>query len=69
MRAAAVQYVRKVSGTRAPSQANQEAFDHAVEEITNATRALLAGMSTHAPARDRETEAARAKQRSIRRFG
>jgi hypothetical protein len=68
MRAAAIQYVRKVSGTRAPSKANQESFDRAVEEITNATRSLLAGLSTSAPARDREVEAARAKARSARRF-
>jgi hypothetical protein len=69
MRAAALQYVRKVSGTRAPSRANQERFDRAVEEITSATRSLLDGMETQAPARDREIEAARAKLRSARRFG
>jgi hypothetical protein len=69
MRAAAIQYVRKVSGTRSPSQANQDSFDRAVEEITNATRTLLAGLSTHAPPRDREVEAARAKLRNVRRFG
>jgi hypothetical protein len=69
MRAAALQYVRKVSGTRGPSRANQDRFDRAVEEITRATRALLDGMETQAPARDREVEAARAKLRSARRFG
>jgi hypothetical protein len=69
MRAAALQYVRKVSGTRAPSKANQACFDRAVDEVTNATRALLEGLETTSPARDREVEAARAKLRSARRFG
>jgi hypothetical protein len=69
MRAAALQYVRKVSGTRAPSRANQERFDRAVDEIARATRALLDGMETQAPSRTREVEAARAKLRSARRFG
>jgi hypothetical protein len=69
MRAAALQYVRKVSGTRAPSQANQACFDQAVDEITRATQALLDGLDSRAPARSREVEAARAKLRSARRFG
>ena len=69
MRAAALQYVRKVSGTRAPSRANQDRFDRAVEEIARATRALLDGMETQAPVRTREVEAARAKLRSAKRFG
>ncbi len=69
MRAAALQYVRKVSGTRAPSKANQARFDLAVEEVTRATRALLDGLSTEAPARSREVEIAKAKLRSARRFG
>lgn len=69
MRAAALQYVRKVSGTRAPSKANQERFDRAVEEIARATRALLDGMETQAPPRDRGEEAARARLRSAKRFG
>jgi hypothetical protein len=69
MRAAALQYVRKVSGTRAPSKANQARFDLAVEEVTRATRALLDGLSTEAPARSREVEAEKAKLRSVRRFG
>jgi hypothetical protein len=69
MAAAALQYVRKVSGTRAPSQANQAAFDRAVAEITQATRALLDGLDARAPARNREVEAARAKLRSAKRFG
>jgi hypothetical protein len=69
MRAAALQYVRKVSGTRAPSQANQASFDRAVEEITRATRELLHGMEARGPAKDREAEAARARLRSAKRFG
>jgi len=69
MRAAALQYVRKVSGTRAPSKANQERFDRAVDEITRATAALLDGMETQAPPRDRAEEAARARLRSAKRFG
>jgi hypothetical protein len=69
MRAAALQYVRKVSGTRAPSQANQACFDRAVEEITRATRVLLQGLEARGPAKDRKVEAARAKLRSAKRFG
>jgi hypothetical protein len=68
MRAAALQYVRKVSGTRKPSKANEAAFDRAVEEIARATQALLAGMETQAPAHDREILAARAKVRAQRRY-
>ena len=68
MKAAALQYVRKVSGTRAPSQANQARFDAAVEEITRATKALIEGMEIRGPAKNREVEAARAKARSSRRF-
>jgi hypothetical protein len=69
MRAAALQYVRKVSGTRAPSQANQACFDQAVDEIARATKALIEGLDARAPARSREVEAARAKLRSVKRFG
>jgi hypothetical protein len=68
MRAAALQYVRKVSGTRKPSKTNQARFDRAVEEIARLTRELLDGMETHAAARNREEEAVRAKARSARRF-
>jgi hypothetical protein len=67
--AAAVQYVRKVSGTTRPSAANQEAFDEAVRAITAATRALLDGLVTKAPARDREVEAAKARARTAERYG
>ncbi len=69
MRAAALQYVRKVSGTRAPSKANQARFDLAVEEVFRATRDLLVGLTTEAPARSREVEIERAKRRSAQRFG
>jgi hypothetical protein len=66
--AAAVQYVRKVSGSARPSAANQEAFDAAVEAVAEATRVLLESLVTHAPPRDREVEAAKAKERSAARF-
>jgi hypothetical protein len=68
VRAAALQYVRKVSGTRQPSKANQPRFDAAVEAITRATRALLDTLETDARPRDRDVEVARAKARSARRF-
>jgi hypothetical protein len=67
--AAALQYVRKVSGATKPSAANQHAFDEAVDAIAHATRHLLEHLVTHAPPRDREVEAARAKARSEVRFG
>jgi hypothetical protein len=67
--AAAVQYVRKVSGATRPSAANQEVFDAAVRAVADATRALLEGMVTKAPPRDREVEAARARARAQERYG
>ena len=67
--AAALQYVRKVSGMTRPSKANEEAFERAVAEITHITTHLLEDLVTAAPPRDREVEAARAKARSLRRFG
>jgi hypothetical protein len=67
--AAALQYVRKVSGSSKPSAANQAAFDRAVHEIAHATRHLLDALVTNAPPKDREVEAARAKARSAARFG
>jgi hypothetical protein len=67
--AAALQYVRKVSGTTRPSTVNQEAFDTAVRAVAEATRALLAGLVTKAPPRDREVEAAKAKARAAERYG
>ena len=65
---AALQYVRKISGSNKPSQANQEAFDEAIEEITAATTKLLDRLVTTAPPKDREVEAAKAKARSENRF-
>lgn len=67
--AAALQYVRKVSGTTRPSQANQEAFDDAVREVADATSRLLERLVTNAPPKDREVEAAKARQRAALRYG
>lgn len=67
--AAALQYVRKVSGFREPSQANQAAFDRAVKEVAAASQALLSTLVTAAPSRDREEEAKKAHERAIKRFG
>jgi hypothetical protein len=69
IRAAALQYVRKISGHTRPSQANAAVFDEAVEEITRVSARLLASLETSAPPRDREVEAAKARERSARRFG
>jgi len=66
--AAALQYVRKVSGSTKPSQANEAAFEHAVEEVARITEELLASLVTTAPPKDREVEAAKAKARSEKRF-
>jgi hypothetical protein len=67
--AAALQYVRKVSGATRPSQANEDAFDEAVREVAAATQRLLDALTTTAPPKDREAEAAKAKARSLARFG
>jgi hypothetical protein len=67
VRAAAIQYVRKISGATRPSQANAAAFDRAVEEVTGVTRRLVDALVTAAPARTREQEAARARERWERR--
>ncbi len=67
LRNGALQYVRKISGMRAPSQANTEAFDRAVEEISAASRRLLKRLTTTAPPRDRDEERAKAKARWERR--
>jgi hypothetical protein len=67
--AAALQFVRKISGTTRPSRANEEAFNRAVEEITEAARRLVDSLELRSPPRDREEEARRAKERSIKRFG
>lgn len=66
--AAALQFVRKVSGTTKPSKMNQEAFDQAVVDIGVVTTRLLAQLVTSAPPKDREEEALKAKERSARRF-
>jgi hypothetical protein len=67
--AAAIQYVRKVSGTTRPSTANQEAIDEAVRAVTAATRTLLDGLVTKSPPRDREVEATKARARAAQRYG
>ena len=69
VRAAALQYVRKVSGTTRPSQVNQEAFDAAVEEVAEVTARLLEALVTTAPPKDREVEAAKARARAAERYG
>ena len=66
--AAALQYVRKVSGSAKPSQANQAAFERAVVEVAHATRHLLDDLVTSAPPRDREVLAAQARERSAARY-
>jgi hypothetical protein len=68
VRAAALQYVRKVSGTTKPSAANQAAFDEAVEEVAHITAHLLERLVTTAPPKDREIEAAKARERAQRRY-
>lgn len=69
IRAAALQYVRKISGTTRPSRANAEAFEAAVAEVAAASARLLGSLVSTAPPRDRETEAARARERAARRYG
>lgn len=68
IRAAALQYVRKISGTTKPSKANEAAFNDAVEEVAAASAKLLVAMETSAPPRNREEEAAKAKARAALRF-
>ena len=69
IRAAALQYVRKISGFAKPSAANAAAFDHAVEDVARASSVLLESLVTSAPARNREAEAAKAHARALQRFG
>ncbi len=69
VRAAALQYVRKVSGATSPSKANEEAFARAVDEVADATARLLGALVTAATPRDRKVEAARARARAQQRFG
>jgi hypothetical protein len=68
IRDAALQYVRKISGSNKPSKANTEAFDRAVDEVALATSRLLDGLVTKAPPKDREVEAAKRRARSAERF-
>ena len=67
-RDAALQYVRKISGSTKPSKANAEAFDRAVDEVTAATTRLLDSLVTNAPPKNREVEAAKLRERSAKRF-
>lgn len=69
VQAAALQYVRKVSGMNKPSQANSETFEQAVADIAHITEHLLADLTTTAPPKDREVEAAKAKARAAKRYG
>ena len=69
VRAASLQFVRKLSGFTQPSQANQAAFDRAVEDVTRVATALLADLVTKAAPRDREVEAEKARARAAQRFG
>jgi hypothetical protein len=69
IRAAALQYVRKVSGSTKPSKANEAVFDRAVDDIAHITAHLLEGLVTAAPPRDRELEAVKARARAEKRFG
>jgi hypothetical protein len=68
IRASALQFVRKLSGFTRPSKANQEAFDHAVAQVTAAAHELLDSLVSNAPPRDREVEAAKARARSAERY-
>ena len=68
IRASALQFVRKLSGFNAPSRANAAAFERAVDEVTEAARRLLDSLHTQAPARDRETEAEKARERARERY-
>jgi hypothetical protein len=69
IRAASLQFVRKLSGYNAPSKTNEEAFNAAIEEVHAAAARLLRSLETNAPPKDREIEAAKAKARSAERFG
>jgi hypothetical protein len=69
VRAAALQYVRKVSGSQKPSKVNEAAFARAIDEVADTTRRLLSELVTSSSPRDREVEAARARVRAEKRFG
>jgi hypothetical protein len=68
IRAAALQYVRKISGSTKPSKANEAVFERAVEEVAEISGRLLAGLVTTAPPKDREVEAAKARARAAERY-
>jgi hypothetical protein len=68
VRAAALQYVRKISGFTKPSKVNEEAFDRAVDEIAHVSMHLLQDLETNAPPKDREVEAAKARERAQKRY-
>jgi len=68
IRASALQFVRKLSGSTRPSQANEAAFNQAVEDVTAAAERLIRSFKTNAPPRDRDVEMAKAKERAIKRF-
>ena len=68
VRAAALQYVRKISGFTKPSQANEEPFNRAIEAVAAASRELLDELTTNAPPKDREVERAKAHARAVQRF-
>ena len=69
IRASALQFVRKLSGTTRPSRANEAAFDRAVDEVTESARRLIASLQINAPPGNREEEARKARERSRERFG
>ena len=69
VRAASLQFVRKISGFTRPSQANEAAFDQAVDEVARAARTLIDSLTTNAPPKDREVEAAKARAKAVRRYG
>jgi hypothetical protein len=68
IRASSLQFVRKLSGVSKPSKANEEVFNRAVDQVAEATRVLLESLVTNAPPRDREVEAAKARERTAQRF-
>ena len=68
IRASALQFVRKLSGTTKPSRANEEAFSAAIDEVTAAAHKLVHSLKTNAPPRNREVEMAKARERSLKRF-
>jgi hypothetical protein len=68
IRASALQFVRKLSGTAKPSRANEAVFNQAVDDVTDVARRLILSLHTHAPPRNREVEMEKAKERSLKRF-